>query len=73
MLCFVQSLETQLNEELAAHEAELNALKEQRDRLLVVIGEEMEKPGPTSPRVGELLAELAEIDSAIQNLWEPSA
>ena len=73
MLCFVQSLETQLNEELAAHEAELNALKEQRDRLLVVIGEEMEKPGPTSPRVGELMAELAEIDSAIQNLWEPSA
>jgi hypothetical protein len=44
----------------------------QRKRLIVVIGEEMEKAGPTSPRVGELMAELAEIDSAIQNLWEPN-
>ena len=72
MLCSAQSMETRLNEELAAYEAKLNALKGQRDRLLGVIGEEMERPGPTSPRVDELMAELAEIDSAIQNLWEPN-
>lgn len=60
-----------MREELRSYEARLSALKEQHDRLLIDIGEQMERE-PSSPRVGELMAELAEIDSAIQNLWEPN-
>ena len=62
-----------MNEEYAAYEAKRRRLSVQRDRLLIVIGEEMEKATPASSRVDELMAELAEVDSALQNLWEPNA